>query len=165
MPHDKQCNKSVELMQECMQKFGLKSEIVLQRRAGREFLTVAKFSRIWKQLAKNVIKYETLFIRLILHIWVIFPKRYTLNDSVDLAVPTILPPWVWVPSTPSMVLSLKYLCYICHVKNENKQKEPGLAHFCKKIQFEDIFNRTISKEIFIFCTERLAFVLAILFWS
>ena len=60
-------------MQECMQKFGLKSEIVLQRRAGREFLTVAKFSRIWKLLAKNVIKYETQFIRLILHIWVIFP--------------------------------------------------------------------------------------------
>ena len=40
-----QCNKPLDLMKEAGEKFDLKSSIVLQRRAGREFLSVVKFSR------------------------------------------------------------------------------------------------------------------------
>ena len=48
--------------------------------------------------------------------------------SVDLSVPSILPPWVWVPSTPSTLLSI-YIWIVSCGKDENKQKE---AHFFKK---------------------------------
>ena len=49
-----------------------------------------------------------------------------LYNSVDTFAPTILQPWVWVPSTPSM---LYHLQYICHVKRTKiNKKRPGLAH-------------------------------------
>ena len=53
-----------------------------------------------------------------------------LYNSVDTFAPTILQPWVWVPSTPSM---LYHLQYICHVKRTKiNKKRPGLAHLKTK---------------------------------
>ena len=52
------------------------------------------------------------------------------HSSVDLSVPTILPPWVQIPSTPSMLLSfIVIVLYLSCEKNKNKQKE---AIFLKK---------------------------------
>ena len=53
------------------------------------------------------------------------------HSSVDESVPTILPPRVRVPSTPSMLLSfgVKFVLYLSCEKNENKQKD---AEFFKK---------------------------------
>ena len=47
--------------------------------------------------------------------------------------PTILPPRVWVPSTPSTLLSFTvFVLYLSCEKNENKQKEAGFGPFFKK---------------------------------
>ena len=55
------------------------------------------------------------------------------HGSVDLSVPTNLPPLVWVPSTPSMLFS--FIVKICAIfvlrENENKQKEAGFGPFKK----------------------------------
>ena len=53
------------------------------------------------------------------------------HSSVDLSVPTILLPQVRVPITPSMLLSFiaKFVLFLSCEKNENKQKQDGLAHF------------------------------------
>ena len=59
----------------------------------------------------------------------------SLNSSVDLSAPFILPPWVWLPITPSTLFSI-YKVQIVYLsleleceKNENKQKEAGMANF------------------------------------
>ena len=46
------------------------------------------------------------------------------HSSVDSFAPTILPPRVWVPSTPSMLLSfiVKFVLYLSCEKNKIKQK-------------------------------------------
>ena len=50
------------------------------------------------------------------------------HSSVDSSAPTILPPQVRVPSTPSMLFHLQYLCYICNVKRTKiKQKQAGFG--------------------------------------
>ena len=51
--------------------------------------------------------------------------------SVDSSAPTILPPWVTVPSTPSMLLSyiVKFVLYLSCEKNETKQQEAGFGPF------------------------------------
>ena len=51
------------------------------------------------------------------------------HSSVDSSAPTILPPSVWVPSTPSMLLSfmVKFVLYLSCEKNEINKKRPGLA--------------------------------------
>ena len=61
-------------------------------------------------------------------------KSQTLHLCFYHLSPTILPPWVWVPSTPSMLLSyMVFVLYLSCEKNENKQKKrPGLAHFNQK---------------------------------
>ena len=53
------------------------------------------------------------------------------HSSVDSSVPTILPPQVRVPSTPSTLLSfiVKLVPYLSREKNEINKKRPGLAHF------------------------------------
>ena len=53
------------------------------------------------------------------------------HSSMDLYVPSILPPQVQVPSTPSMLPSIYWIVY-CG-KDENKQKEAGIGHFLKKL--------------------------------
>ena len=55
------------------------------------------------------------------------------HSSVDSSVPTILPPQVRVPSTPSTLLSfiVKLVPYLSREKNEINNKRPGLAHFLK----------------------------------
>ena len=57
------------------------------------------------------------------------------HSSVDLSAPSILPPQVQVPSTPSMVFSI-YIVQIVYLsfeleceKNENKQKVAGISPF------------------------------------
>ena len=57
------------------------------------------------------------------------------HNSVDSSAPSILPPQVRVPSTPSMLFSI-YIVQTVYLsiefeceKNKNKQKRPGLAHF------------------------------------
>ena len=60
----------------------------------------------------------------------LFPPTNILlcHSSVDSSVPSILPPWVWVPSSPSMILTI-YID-LCHVdKTKINKKRPGLAHF------------------------------------
>ena len=54
----------------------------------------------------------------------------TIHSSVDSITPTILPPWVRVPSTPSMLLTVIVfvLCLSCET-NKNKQKEAGFGPF------------------------------------
>ena len=55
------------------------------------------------------------------------------HSSGDSSAPTILPPQVWVPSTPSMLLSfiVKFVLYLPCEKNENKQKEARFSPFFK----------------------------------
>ena len=58
-------------------------------------------------------------------------KRFhSFYSAVDSTAPTILPPWVRVPSTPSMLSSfiVQYVLYLSWEKNKNKQKEAGSAH-------------------------------------
>ena len=48
------------------------------------------------------------------------------HSSVDSSVPSNLPTWVRLPSTPSMLNQFIY--ELCHVeKEENKQKEAGIG--------------------------------------
>ena len=53
------------------------------------------------------------------------------HSSVNSSAPTILPPRVRVPSTPSMLLSfiVTFVLYLSCEKNEINKKRPGLAHF------------------------------------
>ena len=52
------------------------------------------------------------------------------HSSVDLSAPSILPPWVWVPSTPSMLLSI--FIDLGHVEKTNiNKKEAGIGSFKK----------------------------------
>ena len=54
--------------------------------------------------------------------------------SVDLSMPSILPPQVWVPSTPSTLVSI-YIWFVSCRKDENKPKKwPRLAHLKKEIR-------------------------------
>ena len=59
-------------------------------------------------------------------------------SSVDLSAPSIMPPWVRVPNTPTTLFSI-YIVQIVYLsfeleceKNENKQKEAGIGLFLKK---------------------------------
>ena len=74
------------------------------------------------------------------------------HSSVDSSAPTILPPCVWVSSTPFMLKSfIIFLLYLW--KNKNKQKETGLAHFLKKRDFyRELFHRFL--DIIICCNVR-----------
>ena len=57
------------------------------------------------------------------------PSRHS---SVQSSAPTIMPPRVRVPSTPSMLFRLQYLCYICPVKRTKiNKKEAGFGLFEK----------------------------------
>ena len=60
---------------------------------------------------------------------------------MDLSVPTILLPWVRVPSTPSTLLSfIVCVLYLSFEKNKNKQNDAGFGNF-KKIRITRITNR------------------------
>ena len=48
------------------------------------------------------------------------------HSSVDSSMPSILPPLVWVSSTPSMLLSI-YIWFVSCRKDEDKQKEAGIG--------------------------------------
>ena len=59
---------------------------------------------------------------------------------MDSSAPSILPPWVWLSSTPPTLLSfiVKFVLYFslhCE-KNENKQKEAGFGTFLKRNEHE-----------------------------
>ena len=55
------------------------------------------------------------------------------HSSVHSSAPTILPPLVRVPSTPSLLLTFKvFLLYLPCEKNKNKQKEAWFGPFFKK---------------------------------
>ena len=60
-------------------------------------------------------------------------NNIAIDSSVDSSAPSILPPWVRVPSTPSMLFSIfifqiVYLSFELECeKNENKQKEAGIG--------------------------------------
>ena len=68
--------------------------------------------------------------------WLVFWKDWNElikqngKNSVDSSAPSIMPPWVRVPSTPSTLYHFKSnLCYICLVKRTKiSKKRPGLAH-------------------------------------
>ena len=55
------------------------------------------------------------------------------RSSVDFSVPTILLPWVQVPSTPTTLSSfiVTFGLNLSSEKNENKQKEAGYGPFKK----------------------------------
>ena len=55
------------------------------------------------------------------------------HSSVDLSVPTILPPWVRVQSTPSTLLSfVVFVLFLPCEKDENKPKEAGFGPLKKE---------------------------------
>ena len=55
------------------------------------------------------------------------------HSLVDSSAPTILLPWVRVPSTPSTLLSfLVFVVYLPCENNENKQKDVGFGQFLKR---------------------------------
>ena len=54
------------------------------------------------------------------------------HGTVDSSAPSILPPRVWVPSTPSTLSSIIKLCKVKSEKTKINKKRPGLAHFYKK---------------------------------
>ena len=64
------------------------------------------------------------------------------HSSVDSSAPSILPPWVHVPSTPytlfQFILFKLYICYLIwnvkRTKNKNI-KRPGLTHLKKILEF------------------------------
>ena len=53
------------------------------------------------------------------------------HSLANLSMPTILPPRVRIPNTPSMLLSfiVKFVLYLSCERNQNKQKEAGLGPF------------------------------------
>ena len=60
------------------------------------------------------------------------------HSSLDLSAPSILPPRVWVPTTPSTLFSI-YIVQIVYLsieleceKNKDKQKEAGIGPFFEK---------------------------------
>ena len=58
------------------------------------------------------------------------------HSSFDWSAPTILPPRVQIPSTPSMLLSfIVFVLYLLCEKNKNKQKEARFGTFLKKSFF------------------------------
>ena len=67
--------------------------------------------------------------------WVSFIEfkiyRRCRHSSVDSSLPSILPPRVQVPSTPSAFLSI-YIWIVSCGKDENKQKEAGIGQFFEK---------------------------------
>ena len=66
-------------------------------------------------------------------------KQGRRHSSVDLSMPSIQPPCIRVPSTPSMLFSI-YIAQTVYLsiefeyeKNENKQKEAGIGPFLNKL--------------------------------
>ena len=61
------------------------------------------------------------------------------HSSVDSSVPSILPPQVWAPSTPTTLFSMYKAQIVCLSleleceKNENEQKEAGIGPFFKEV--------------------------------
>ena len=77
-----------------------------------------------KQHFKNISRIEWLVI--IVMDWI--NGQYSVVSSA----PTILPPRVWVPSTPSTLLSFAvFVLYLPCEKEENKQEEAGFGPFKK----------------------------------
>ena len=67
------------------------------------------------------------------------------HSSVDSPAPTIMPPRVRVPSTPSMLLSfIVFVVYLSCEKNENKQKEAGYGPFFIQITTFFLFDQIQS---------------------
>ena len=63
------------------------------------------------------------------------------------SAPTILPPQVRVPSTPSMLFSfIVFVLYLSFEKNENKHKEAGFGPFFLK-KNKDVVNRRLNNVI------------------
>ena len=56
------------------------------------------------------------------------------------SAPTILPPRIQVPSTPSMLLSfiVKFMLYLTCENNQNKQIEAGFGPFLKNNKYLEI---------------------------
>ena len=54
------------------------------------------------------------------------------HSSVDLSAPTILPPWVQVPCTSTLLSLIVFVLYLSCEKMKINKKRPGMAHFFKK---------------------------------
>ena len=68
-----------------------------------------------------------------LQFFVLKNQQWCRHSSVDSSAPTILPPQVRVPSTPSMLFSLiVFVLSLSCEKNKNKLKEAGFGPFLKK---------------------------------
>ena len=63
---------------------------------------------------------------------------------------------VWVPSTPSTLLSfiVNFVLYLSFAKNENKQKKPSLAHLKKCFFYLTTFFTPLSTSQWVFIEER-----------
>ena len=84
--------------------------------------TPSTLSSIYWSVKKTKIKKKRPFIKLIISLLSVH------HSSVVLFAPSVLPPRVWVPSTPSTLLSIYIWIFSCE-KDKNKQKKrPGLAH-------------------------------------
>ena len=111
--------------------------------------TDVHYSRVWRPLgypgaptyfkftiSKDVLTGKLTNLMTLEHLkdW---PKKHFMgcrHSSVDSSAPTILPPWVRFPSTPTMLLSfiVKFVLYLSCENNEINKKRPGLAHFLEK---------------------------------
>ena len=59
------------------------------------------------------------------------------HSSVNSLAPFILPPWIRVPGTPTMLLSI-YISIVSCGKDENKQKEAGIGPLLQYWSLESV---------------------------
>ena len=69
------------------------------------------------------------------------------HSSVVLSAPTILWPWVRIPSTPSNLLSVCIICNCNEKRTKINKKRLGLAHFLKnkKIYYQHSIATLLNK--------------------
>ena len=64
-------------------------------------------------------------------------------------MPSILPPWVWIPCTPSKLSSIHIDSYVMSKKTKINKKRPGLAHLKKLFSLHFIVVSSTSVRSFV----------------
>ena len=109
-------------------------QAVVGSNPGTLYWTVKCSHIIWKKInlsilsfnGSTIVNYDSKVVGIINHFLVMLGCRHS---SVDSSAPSILPPLVWVPSTPSLHLSIN-IWLVSSGKDENK-KRPDSSHFLK----------------------------------
>ena len=94
-----------------------------------------------RKFRKNLGNAKKLYLT---RVWLFVKQRFgggwCRHSSVDLSPLSILPPQVWLPSTPSMLLSFKVKCVLylslqCGNRTKINEKEAGFGPFFNKVRY------------------------------